>query len=331
MKRKKWMIVLIALLATPTFIFPQIKCLYVSTANGFAPLISDPVVYQMIDWGYELTYVTPADVGIMFPEELAVYNFMFIDEIVGSSTLENIGLEPHPIPIFTTENYAIRANILGYCFNTQAINISAEPIEIVNGDHPLAAGFNTGDQIVVNTGGGAGEDLIPNLPEIDFIPIAKPTTQYTDLYVALGVESGTTTVNGVVTQNRCAVVGFHANGYSAINENGFALIKAGIDWILAGTGVEDEGVSLEQYQLAQNYPNPFNPETTITFQLAKPGHTTIQVFNAQGQLMATLVDEKLSSGNHHITFRGESYPSGIYYYRIQSDHFSTVRKMVLMK
>lgn len=332
MIRGKWILFLLVMFALPGFILAQNECLYVSTTNGFAPVISDPIVNQFMDWGYNLTYVTPADVAIMFPEEFALYDFMFIDEVVSSSSLENIGLEGHPMPMVTTENYAARANILGYCNNTQAVNIPAEPVEIVNGDTPLAAGFATGSEVVINTGAGANEDLIPNLPEIDFIGVAKPTTQYTDLYVVYGVDIGVTTVNGVVTENRCAIVGFHANGYSAINENGFKFIKAAIDWVkdTGGSAVEDNA-SPHSFYLTQNFPNPFNPETTIGFQLEKPGHVTLNVYDSAGRLVSTLLDENQSEGYHMVQFNGQKLPSGIYFYQIQSGSFSDMQKMVLMK
>jgi len=330
MIRGKWRLFLLVFLVLPGFIFAQ-ECLYVCTTNGFAAVICDPVVNQFLDWGYNLTYVTPADVGIFFPEEWDPYDFCFVDEVVGSASLEGIGLEPVPIPLVTTENYAARANILGYCNNTQAVNIPAEPVEIENGDHPLAAGFATGSEVIINTGGGANEDLIPNLPEIDFIGIAKPTAQYTDLYVAYGVETGATTVNGVVTENRAAIVGFHANGYSAINENGFALIKAAIDWVLAGASPVEDNAAPGSFALSQNFPNPFNPQTTISFQLEKPGQTSLKVFDAAGKLVATLLDKNLSEGHHSVEFNGQKLPSGIYFYQIQSGSFSEMQKMVLMK
>lgn len=328
----KWTVFLMILCVLPGFVLAQTNCLYVSTTNGFAPVISDPIVNQFTDWGYNLTYVTPADVAIMFPEEWEPYDFVFIDEIVGSASLEGIGLEGHPIPLVTTENYAPRANILGYCTNTQATNIAAEPVLIENGDHPLAAGFATGSEVTINTGGGANEDLIPNLPEIPFIGVAKPTTQHTDLYVAYGVEAGETTVNDVEIINRGAIVGFHANGYSAINDNGFLLLKAAIDWVTeSGSAVEEDKAAPQGYRLAQNFPNPFNPETTIGFQLEKAGRTTVNIYNATGQLVTTLLDANMPSGYHEVTLNGQQLQSGIYFYQIQSGSFSAMEKMILMK
>ena len=85
------------------------------------------------------------------------------------------------------------------------------------------------------------------------------------------------------------------------------------------------------YSLAQNYPNPFNPSTNIEFTLSKAGHTTLQVFNIQGKLVATLVDNNLSAGLHTVHFAADDLSAGIYYYSIKHDNFTDVKKMILIK
>jgi hypothetical protein len=100
-----------------------------------------------------------------------------------------------------------------------------------------------------------------------------------------------------------------------------------------GTGdVKDrEVVAPLVYQLYENYPNPFNPTTTIEFSLKKPGQTTIQVFNVVGQLVETLLDERLSEGRHQLHFRADHLSSGVYFYSIKSGDFTEVKKMMLLK
>ncbi|MEE4311703.1 MAG: T9SS type A sorting domain-containing protein [candidate division KSB1 bacterium] len=94
----------------------------------------------------------------------------------------------------------------------------------------------------------------------------------------------------------------------------------------------EESMSIpRQYCLMQNYPNPFNPTTSIGFTLAKPGQTSIKVYNIMGQKVATLVDNKLIAGNHRIIFEGKNLASGIYFYKIKSGGFTDVRKMMFMK
>jgi len=86
-----------------------------------------------------------------------------------------------------------------------------------------------------------------------------------------------------------------------------------------------------QFELKQNYPNPFNPQTTITYALPKESQVRIVVYNALGQEMAVLVDQKMRAGYHTIDLNGAQWSGGVYFYKIQADHFSSLRKMVLLK
>jgi len=332
MIKGKWMILILVLLIVPNLAFSGIKCLYVSTLSGEAPYVCDPIVNHMTDWGYEMTYINTDECVLLTLEDYANYDLVFIDEIVGSASLEPIDLlEGHPIPLVTTENYAPRLNILAYRGSDDATNIPAEQVEIVADGHPMCAGFNLGEKISIHDGIGAN-DLITNEPTIDaVIPIAASTADKNRIII-FGVEAEGETLSGVPIVNRAGVVGFHADGYAGINENGWIMFKAAFDWVLEGTDVDETGAaSPETYRLAQNYPNPFNPITTIAFQLEKPGYTTLSVYNANGQLISTLIDGNMSSGSHQVRFDGGDNPSGVYFCKIQSGDFTQSQKMLLVK
>ena len=87
----------------------------------------------------------------------------------------------------------------------------------------------------------------------------------------------------------------------------------------------------DKFLLYQNYPNPFNPATTIKFALPIEGRVKINVYSILGQLVETLVDKEMKSGNHEVKFNAKHLPSGIYLYRIESSSFTSVKKMVLLK
>ncbi|HOT39748.1 MAG TPA: T9SS type A sorting domain-containing protein, partial [Candidatus Syntrophosphaera thermopropionivorans] len=89
-------------------------------------------------------------------------------------------------------------------------------------------------------------------------------------------------------------------------------------------------------KLYQNYPNPFNPSTTIRFDLAKGGPVKLSIYNIKGQLVNCLVDDYLREGTHTIVWNGKdkqnrSVSSGIYFIRIESKEFNSVRRAILMK
>ena len=87
----------------------------------------------------------------------------------------------------------------------------------------------------------------------------------------------------------------------------------------------------EEYRLDQNYPNPFNPSTTISFGLPKPGKVTIKLYNMLGREISTLVDEEMQAGEHKVIFSAEELPSGVYFYRLQTESYVAMRKAMVVK
>ncbi len=85
------------------------------------------------------------------------------------------------------------------------------------------------------------------------------------------------------------------------------------------------------FALAQNYPNPFNPSTTIEYTLPSDGFVTLDIYNALGQHVASLVKGSEKAGVHKVVFNAENLSSGMYYYRIETGSSAAVRKMMLMK
>jgi len=88
--------------------------------------------------------------------------------------------------------------------------------------------------------------------------------------------------------------------------------------------------------LKSNYPNPFNPATTIAFDVACEGRVVLNVYNIKGQRVTTLVDDVRSAGSHKVVWNGvddagRAVSSGIYFYRMQTEGYTSVKKMLLMK
>ncbi len=84
------------------------------------------------------------------------------------------------------------------------------------------------------------------------------------------------------------------------------------------------------------FPNPFNPSTTISFSLADEGMVTLELFNARGQKIRTLVREWREAGNHSVIWNGRDEQgnpvrSGIYFYRMTAEDYETVKKMMLIQ
>jgi Secretion system C-terminal sorting domain len=97
-------------------------------------------------------------------------------------------------------------------------------------------------------------------------------------------------------------------------------------------GVSNLGTEIpNEWKLYQNYPNPFNPETKLNFDVLKEEGVKITIYDALGREVETLVNEKLSPGKYNVTFNGSKYSSGIYFYRLTSNSFKDIKKMLLIK
>lgn len=97
------------------------------------------------------------------------------------------------------------------------------------------------------------------------------------------------------------------------------------------TSIVDDDQSPNTITLFQNYPNPFNPTTVISFEIPKISHVRIEVYNALGHLVATLVNENKNAGRHEVIFVASGLSSGFYLYRLQTELYTESRKMLLVK
>ena len=87
----------------------------------------------------------------------------------------------------------------------------------------------------------------------------------------------------------------------------------------------------KDFYLHQNYPNPFNPTTNIMFDIPNASFVKLSVYDILGREVATIVNEKLNAGSYEVDWDGSGYPSGIYFYRLETGDFVDVKKMLLVK
>jgi FlgD Ig-like domain len=90
-------------------------------------------------------------------------------------------------------------------------------------------------------------------------------------------------------------------------------------------------------RLLPNVPNPFNPSTTIAYEIANDANVRVDVFDARGAHIRTLVEDRTRAGRHDTTWngtdvRGAPVASGVYFYRLMVDGRAVeTRKMALLK
>ena len=83
--------------------------------------------------------------------------------------------------------------------------------------------------------------------------------------------------------------------------------------------------------LEQNRPNPFGTATTIAYTLGAPGDVTLEVFNALGQRVATLVDGAQQAGPHQAQLRAGELAAGVYVYRLRAGSEVQTRRLVVVR
>lgn len=91
---------------------------------------------------------------------------------------------------------------------------------------------------------------------------------------------------------------------------------------------------IKNFKVEQNTPNPFNPTTNISYELYDASYVKLKVFDLIGKEIATLVDANQTKGTYTVTFDASKYAnltSGIYFYKLETEKYSEVKKMILTK
>jgi subtilisin-like proprotein convertase family protein len=97
------------------------------------------------------------------------------------------------------------------------------------------------------------------------------------------------------------------------------------------TGITGNVTTPSNYLLKQNYPNPFNPATKISYELKKNSNVKLVLYDINGREVSTLINKTQDAGVYDYTFNGESYSSGVYFYKLTAGDFTDTKKMVLIK
>ncbi len=85
------------------------------------------------------------------------------------------------------------------------------------------------------------------------------------------------------------------------------------------------------YSLSQNYPNPFNPVTSINYAIPKQSLVSLKIYDILGREITTLVNEVKNPGYYTVDFNASNFGSGVYFYKITSNDFTDIKRMILIK
>ncbi len=97
------------------------------------------------------------------------------------------------------------------------------------------------------------------------------------------------------------------------------------------TSIDDMAGIPEKFDLLPNYPNPFNPQTTIRFAVPKRSFVKLTIYDINGKQVSNLFSGIKNPGNYAITWNASSLPSGMYFIKMDTETYASVRKCILVK
>ncbi len=183
----------------------------------------------------------------------------------------------------------------------------------VTGSHPIL--FNEHYALYISTNGSLPENFSTSL-----IEETLTSNLWTQKSIILDQYAGQT-----------VYFGFHH--FNVINQMMIRLDDIKVQFASANN---DLPVIINTTRLGKNYPNPFNPETSIEFYLSNSETVKLDIYNAKGQLVKSLINSNLDAGKHNIIWDGkdnndQNVGSGIYFYKMTAKNYSSMNKMLLVK
>lgn len=153
-----------------------------------------------------------------------------------------------------------------------------------------------------------------------------------DFYVGIQYDGTNRPTYGFDPVNNGRAWDNDGTGWSAWNETYF--MRATIQ--TPTTDVEIETTVPKEFSLMNNWPNPFNPTTSFRYSLPKEEIVVVKIFDIQGRVVATLVDNLQAPGTYKVTWNGKNdsgqqVASGTYIYQFRANNFVETKKMILLR
>ncbi len=308
--------------------FPNNSISFINTATGYScgsDQNANRKIMKTVDGGITWNVIYSISSmyvfkSIYFSDSLTGYNTRYYHQ--ESSWIDNI---------YRTSNGGLNWDIV-----YSQPNDHLESFFFLSQGYGYLAGFGR----VLETSNGGSNWISHAFTNIAFYTVFF--TDYNTGYVA-GGQSGFTRIY------RTTNAGIDWN--LSLNFNSGALRSLTFPNVKTGYAVGDNGVILkttnsgvtpmlpisteipDHFSLSQNYPNPFNPSTKIRFEISgsSAAQTFISVYDILGREVATLVNEELKPGTYEVDWNASDFPSGVYFYKLETEYFTETKRMILLK
>lgn len=174
---------------------------------------------------------------------------------------------------------------------------------------------------------------LPPLPPAEMFDVRYGSQRFAEL---IGSETQTIEMQGIEYPLTVKVEGMTIRLQDETGRIVNQLLKSGEDLVINNPQVEKLKVSSniipETYSLEQNYPNPFNPTTTIEFSIPEDlEDVKLTIYDALGQKVAELVNGGLEAGRYSYQWDATKLSSGLYFYQLQTNKYTSIKKMLMLK
>jgi hypothetical protein len=175
---------------------------------------------------------------------------------------------------------------------------------------------------------------LPPVPPADLFDVRFGSQRFVEDVTS---NSQTINLNGVVYPVTISVDGLDISLADVIDGSFVnTTVKNGSSYVLTNNNINVLKVGSEKvmptvYTLEQNFPNPFNPSTTIKFAIPEVSAVRLTIYNALGQRVAELVNNMLEAGSYSFNWDASDVASGLYFYELNTNNYSSVKKMMLLK
>jgi len=304
------------------------------------------VVGQMVDFDVDDFQVSAVEGPTASPRSEAPENlFTKGDNGYLEGTID-IEFGDHTIDLFYIATADMRARSIPQQMDlASGMNIQYNDIQTVA----------VGDKITLPISLTSGANLGAYTIDLGYDSNVLDITDVTGNQIVFNATDATITIastEGVDISKGDALVEIHATVVGDIHENDQFFTVAHRSEIATPAAEVIEGIDFETTAVTtdgsvdvidpdadaftiNNFPNPFNEQTTIRYTLPETADVQLVVYNQNGQVVSTLVDENQTSGTHEVTFNRESLQSGVYFYRIvvegETDTYSSTESMVIMR
>ncbi|HLG32742.1 MAG TPA: FlgD immunoglobulin-like domain containing protein [Ignavibacteriaceae bacterium] len=304
-------------------------------------LDNDVYCVAWYEYQFEALIVVGSDT-LTGPPSAPIGNFACEEPVLVPISYDDGTWEAFYVPSFAWEEnkFAVRFTPIAYPTNLRKVETTVNGNDAfdftIQADNSGIPGDTlAGPYRVYDTDPATVGYVAKTLPGID-----PPEIKQGDFWVVINYLEATPGAPGVGVDYALPIDGrtfyyLSSTGWTSFTV-GDLMITAFVSDMPVGVGNETELEIPLTFDLKQNYPNPFNPSTIISYQIPQSQMVTLDVYNALGQKVRTLVNGMQDAGHYEAVWDGKnsggnSLSSGVYLYRITAGNFIKTMKMILLR